>query len=369
MKPSNLLILSMMMSLTACGADEQAAMQAAIVEPETESTESAAAESVQLFSDMPECNKSREGQLVMVEAEGVLYVCKKKEWSKAPLSKEAVDIEAVKGDKGDKGDRGDKGQDGANGQDGQKGADGINGVSGQNGADGINGTNGVNGTNGADGEDADALFQEVSGATLTSIAAADAGRKISLHFTGITTITHSANLSLAGQGNFTTSEGDLIEFVSLGGGKWKELSRSVSNDSYVRARMYQMTFPLNTGWTKMPYNYEIKDSQGEYNSSTGDFTAKQKGIYTVTGSLTTAIHDWSAGGTCGVAIYVNGVLSTLKTQVMPQATIGCTSETAKTIELNPGDVVNIWVYLSRSIYETNIDWSAEYNSITISRVR
>lgn len=341
-----LILSNLCLGLTACGTDNQAAPAA--LETSKATTTETYSQSVSLFSDMPECDKAREGQLVMVEEEGILYVCKKKEWIKAELSGEAVDIEAVKGDKGDKGDQGEAGTAGAIGSIGSVGSAGQDGQ---------------------DGEDNDALFLEVNDATLTAIADQAAGKKISVLFNGVTLITHSAALQLKGQGNFTTAAGDLFELVSLGNSKWKELSRSVSAESYVRARMYNLTFPLSSGWTKMPYNYEIADTQGEFNSSTGDFTAKQKGVYAVTGNFTSAVSSWTAGGSCGAGIYVNGGLTSLQTSVMPTATVGCTASTAKTVELNVGDVVNIYIYMNRSGLDTNIDWSAEYNSITVTKVR
>jgi hypothetical protein len=315
------------MILISCGADQGSS--------ELVASDDTNSFTVALKADMPACNPSRENQLVMVEEEGVLYVCKSKEWQKSELSPEAVNREALKGDKGDKGDQGEAGAAGAAGE---------------------------------AGEDADALYMEVSDANLSSIASQPAGKKISLYFTGVTTIAHSSTLKLSGQGNFVTMAGDVFEFVSIGNG-WKELSRSVGAESYIRAKTNNLTTDFTTGWNKLIFNDVVDDNQMEYSTSTGDFTAKQKGVYSITAGITTDVYAWTAGSVCGLAIYVNGTLVSQKNSPMPAVTLTCSAETAKSVELNPGDTVHIKVYMSRSTDPTLLSNGAEYNSVTITKVR
>jgi hypothetical protein len=319
------------MILISCGADHQGSSEL-VASDDTNSF------SVALKQDMPACNPSRENQLVMVEEEGVLYVCKSKQWQKSELSPDAVNREALKGDKGEKGDQGETGAAGAAGSAGEA------------------------------GEDADSLYMEVSDASLSSIASQAAGKKISLYFTGVTTINHSSSLRLSGQGNFVTMAGDVFEFVSIGNG-WKELSRAVGGESYIRTRTNNLTTDFTTGWNKLIYNDVVDDNQVEYNTTTGDFTAKQKGVYAITAGITTDVYTWTAGSVCGLAIYVNGTLVSQKNSVMPAVTLTCSSETAKSVELSPGDTVHIKVYMSRSTDPTLLSNGAEYNSLTITKVR
>ena len=66
----------------------------------------------------------------------------------------------------------------------------------------------------------------VSGTTtITSVTAAQAGRLVTLQFSGILTFTDGSNLKL--NGNFVTTADDTITLIS-DGTNWFEVSRSVN---------------------------------------------------------------------------------------------------------------------------------------------
>ncbi len=69
-------------------------------------------------------------------------------------------------------------------------------------------------------------FQIVSGNTgITALATLQIGTIVGLRFTGTPIITHSATLILLGAVNYQVAAGDMMMFVSEGGGSWREFWR------------------------------------------------------------------------------------------------------------------------------------------------
>lgn len=119
-----MLRLSLLLLLMACGDDKS---QSLTGEPATTTTsQNSFSMLVAAKSDLPTCDKSREGNLAYVKTESVFYACASSSW-------ETVTI------KGEKGDVGASGVAGAAGPAGATGATGAAGTSGNNGANGIDG--------------------------------------------------------------------------------------------------------------------------------------------------------------------------------------------------------------------------------------
>src|SRR3990167_1502011 len=72
-------------------------------------------------------------------------------------------------------------------------------------------------------------FHVTGTTTITSISARLPGEFIWLEFDGALTLTHNAtNLILQGGANLTTAAGDVLGFVSEGGGNWREITRRLA---------------------------------------------------------------------------------------------------------------------------------------------
>jgi microcystin-dependent protein len=64
--------------------------------------------------------------------------------------------------------------------------------------------------------------------TISSFGTVRAGIKKMLKFEGILTLTHGSSLILKYAQNHLTADGDVFEFISEGGGVWREVSRAVA---------------------------------------------------------------------------------------------------------------------------------------------
>ena len=73
-------------------------------------------------------------------------------------------------------------------------------------------------------------FADVTGTTtITSISTRPAGSRFTFQFDGALTLTHNATtLILQGAVNLVTAAGDVLTFISEGGGNWRELSRRLA---------------------------------------------------------------------------------------------------------------------------------------------
>ena len=72
----------------------------------------------------------------------------------------------------------------------------------------------------------DTFFDVTGTTTVTAISSRPAGPILWLQFDGILTLTYNATrLILQGSVDYTTAAGDVVGFVSEGGGNWRELTR------------------------------------------------------------------------------------------------------------------------------------------------
>ena len=76
----------------------------------------------------------------------------------------------------------------------------------------------------------DGNYFQVTGTTgITGISSAPAGTEIILEFQGALLLTHNGtSLILRGATNYTTAAGDVLRFISEGGGNWRETYRGVA---------------------------------------------------------------------------------------------------------------------------------------------
>ncbi|MGC1472875.1 MAG: hypothetical protein WA775_09810 [Psychroserpens sp.] len=87
------------------------------------------------------------------------------------------------------------------------------------------------------------------------------------------------------------------------------------NSSVVRAKLSANT-TINQGssgsnanvigWNKVVFDLETEDVNAEYDNTTGRFTAKKTGLYTVTASIVSTFNATDQPTPVGIAIYKNG---------------------------------------------------------------
>ncbi len=140
-------------------------------------------------------------------------------------------------------------------------------------------------------------FFDVSGAAdLQSFKPAPAGRRALLHFTQNTWIKHDPNkIQLSGSGDYKIYGGDSMEFIARANGSWREIRRNSAFDSYIWAVWATaQTINVSTPITLI-FDQEIEDTQNEYDSSTGEFTAAQNGLYLIEAHARSANTAWTTG--------------------------------------------------------------------------
>lgn len=286
---------------------------------------------------------------------------------------------ALSKDKGPKGDKGDKGDSGAAGDVGSTGATGTAGATG---ASNSNATY-SEWARGKKGSDltanteltlpSDGDYMAVSGTTtITSLSVKAAGTKVNLHFSEIVTLQYSAvnpKLLLKGKGSFTTSADAVLEFISLGDGDWKEIRRSVDNESFVDAYHTTTQTIVSSTHTNLVFNTEVKDTQGEYDNATGIFTAKQAGRHTISANIVFPnTYAWVAGTQCALSILHNTTGIANSTSVMPGVTKNCVVSVSKTVDLAVGDTVVVRAIHDRGS-DTDLNVGARYNTLSIVKTQ
>jgi hypothetical protein len=147
--------------------------------------------------------------------------------------------------------------------------------------------------------------------TITSFGTAANGKRMVVYIAdnGIT-LSHGAGgtgpIILQGAGNFLTVVGDIFEFVSVGPNVWRELRRSVTNDSFLQVKLVSPaanSIPYTGALYQLPYDTVVADTQGEFSGLGGPspfWQAKQNGLYQVTQSFATNSVTWTAGDNCQI---------------------------------------------------------------------
>lgn len=132
------------------------------------------------------------------------------------------------------------------------------------------------------------FYKVVGSGTVSGIAAAPAGTRASLAFAGSVVLVPSSTTSgllMNRNRGYTTRANDVFEFVSLGGGTWREVGRSTSATRVVARVNTSQTIAHGASQFPVRADQELFDSLNEYNPATGVFTPIESGAYAVRISL------------------------------------------------------------------------------------
>ncbi len=101
-------------------------------------------------------------------------------------------------------------------------------------------------------------FADVTGTmTVTAISTRPAGSRFTFQFDGALTLTHNATtLILQGSTNLTTAAGDVLTFISEGGGNWREESRRLAAAAAGAAVISRLTSNSGTSTTIAAHNMD-----------------------------------------------------------------------------------------------------------------
>jgi len=123
----------------------------------------------------------------------------------------------------------------------------------------------------------------------------------------------------------------------------------------------------NATKTTVIYNIESMDVYGEYESSTGVFTAKRSGKYLVQGILTYDLYSWAAGNIAMISVQKNGtdIVESYYT-IDSNASSRRSNQINQMVELNVGETLNIATYQTRGS-ASNLIGSSIYNNLSIYR--
>jgi len=116
--------------------------------------------------------------------------------------------------------------------------------------------------------------------------------------------------------------------------------------TYIRtARNTTQSIPDST-YTTMIFDTDIVDELGEYNSTTGQFTAKYDGVYTFNWSILSEVISWSNGEFWESALNVNGSIKQYGFRNIISSTQNQRLSTiwSSTLKLSAGDTVNVDVW-------------------------
>jgi hypothetical protein len=120
--------------------------------------------------------------------------------------------------------------------------------------------------------------------------------------------------------------------------------------------------------TTIVYNSSSLDVLGEYNNSTGIFTAKRQGRYLMTALATySSSNAWTAGKIYNIGIIKNGVkVFDIYNVTTASITDFLTMQITQTVELNVGDTASIVLYQSRGA-ASDLFGNTAYTSLSIAR--
>ena len=121
----------------------------------------------------------------------------------------------------------------------------------------------------------------ISGTTgITSFGTVTSGTVFVLTFSGSLTITHNAtSLICPNNQNIVTQANDQVVIESLGSGNWRVVLVKPQLISAFEATLSVAASISAATWTTVIYGNEVYDNLGEYDPSTGIFTAKSAGEY------------------------------------------------------------------------------------------
>lgn len=185
-------------------------------------------------------------------------------------------------------------------------------------------------------------------ATINTFSSLPAGSECALLFTGSATINHNATTSpkliLSGSGPYTSAPNNFFKFVSLGGGDWLEMSRTITKDSYLSANNTNVTTLVPNTTTPLIPSVVNADYQNEYVANgpqIGSFILHQSGIYAI--SLT-AQYLPNADASAGGCLHLQGLLNGAVLQdgyFCPAASQYSNINISQTLYLNAGQALAV----------------------------
>ncbi len=166
--------------------------------------------------------------------------------------------------------------------------------------------------------------------------------------------------------------------VSVGGvTRQSEYQRVMDNTVYnrdthlSRSRATRATAQsmANGVFTKVIFNTEVFDNLGEYDNTTGVFTAIYTGYYQVNASAMSANIAWAAGQIWQCALFLNGTeySNGYFNEITASNTTLLHSTLSDIIYLTAGQSIDIRVYQDQGA-PVNIHNSADYNFFAIHRL-
>lgn len=186
----------------------------------------------------------------------------------------------------------------------------------------------------------------------------------------ITIIPAENSASIDGSSSFViNNDYDSVSLYS-NGSNWQVLhinsapsggtSTATETESGVRVYRNAALAVPNTGVTLVTFDTELWDSNNEYDTSTGKFTAKQAGKYQINAKVSFGA---SSSASCGIEIYVNGAIKS-------QARYGYlgTLFIADVLSLSANDYVQIYVYQSSGTSSLNINTGETWSSLSIFKL-
>jgi hypothetical protein len=296
-------------------------------------TAGAAATSIGLYlqdlKDLPDCHSLLLNKLAVTQSQGA-FLCTSDGWIEVSSNSDSEVSTTVQGQTG---------------QPGPAGEDGL----------ALNLHGGIQNLDTSAGNVVAGSFDSITvegSHPLVSIGGAAAGKRLLMEFKTGTSIHHSSSLALAGAGNLRVQTGDLIEFVSLGSGNWREIFRAVKFDSLVHASISDSTWASATATsaTTVIFDKELSDTQDEFNNTTGIFTAKQSGNYEVIAQLTNNNGvNWGSGNTFQASLYRNStIVSVTRQNAWSGGVRQISLRLRQSLRLEVGDQVRLEFSASRS---------------------
>ena len=162
-------------------------------------------------------------------------------------------------------------------------------------------------------------FADVTGTTtVTAISTRPAGSRFTFQFDGALTLTHNATtLILQGSVNLVTAAGDMVTFISEGGGNWREKSRRLAAAAATAvARATQAALEAETDEATYASPNRVKFSPGVAKgwcniAADGTLDTPSYNITSIT-DVTTGVRDivWNVDFSSAVYVIVGGSLST-----------------------------------------------------------
>ncbi len=166
--------------------------------------------------------------------------------------------------------------------------------------------------------------------------------------------------------------------VSVGGvTRQSEYQRVMDNTVYnrdthlsrARATSAAAQSMANVVFTKVIFNTEVFDNLGEYDDSTGAFTATYAGYYQVNAAVLSANVAWAAVEIWQIALFKNGTeySNGYFNQIAAAVTSQRHSILSDIIYLTAGQSIDIRVYHNQGA-SVNTHTSADYNYFSVHRL-